>query len=564
METEHCYWWFCFKPIESTQDTNIFGFSEFLTAIALLVVIYTITDVRYKFRLAITPGPLYITTFISIAVIGVQSLLTEIWVREGWWVPKTIGLNLTIWQGLFGLLFLSIILTWMYYAFIRPPIFNTRNTEKYAQELYRYILRGNTEELKVIANEFARSAKPLIKYSKEINKYSHENENSFPKKRKDLTKEYAHDILLLIANRNFCRQIVKTSPVTAQALFEEMTEANKFNVPIGPFAQNISAEAVAQEESFLYNEAEGFSAGLLGYLKPVSQAIYGNYLLVERLEDNHGSPLDIDFNEQWDWNAKQWKAYYAAVLITLKDYLKNGNGSQHSHALYKAFSDIKSSYQDLYKLNDTPNVFENNDIFDRFDITSKFVKDAIGLIDTNTNPPNPKLRPNENNYHEDIYDLLADLIFDMCCRVSEVNSPENTASSIHVEFWHKFFTPHYFNKNALKIVLFKVRRKLFDEILKLEKYPNYYHLGSRILGFCLNVIGLNMNDHFKKNHSYPLAKAIHSWTIKNYLKLQKENSDVANSVLIGKIKFDKNNARLVETYSKDLNNINPQSYLDLK
>ena len=162
--TESCYWLFCFEPVSTSPATKIFGFSEFLAAVALLTVIYIIADVRYKFRIAVSPGSLYVTTFVLIAIIGLQTLLSEIWIVEGWWVPKTIVLTRSILQGIFGLLFLGTFLTWMYYAFIRPPVFSRRNALRFARELYRYILRGNDDELKAITNELSRSAKPLIKY----------------------------------------------------------------------------------------------------------------------------------------------------------------------------------------------------------------------------------------------------------------------------------------------------------------------------------------------------------------------------------------------------------------
>ncbi|HLD08870.1 MAG TPA: hypothetical protein VJB68_02340, partial [Methylophilaceae bacterium] len=78
MTTEVCYWLFCFVPVGTSTTVKIFGFSEFLTALALLAVIYTITDVRYKFRIAVTPGFLYIATFYLIVIIGLQTLLTEV------------------------------------------------------------------------------------------------------------------------------------------------------------------------------------------------------------------------------------------------------------------------------------------------------------------------------------------------------------------------------------------------------------------------------------------------------------------------------------------------------
>ena len=342
---EICYWYICFVPVSISPATKIFGFSEFLAAIALLAVLYTITDVRYKFRIAITPGSLYATTFGLIAAIGLQSLLTEVWIAEGWWIPKTVGLTRSTWQGIFGLLFLGTFLTWMYYAFIRPPVFGRRNARRFAQELYRYILRGNDDELKVIANELARSAEPLIRYTKLYLPHSNNNEESKKHvKKKGTVEDYAHDILLLIANRKFCQQIVAASPVTAQAFFEEMTNANKYHIPIGQFARNISSEAVAQKGSFLYGEAEGYESGLLGYLKPVSQAVFGDHRAIATIRP---SPLDIHYEERWAWDAKQWEAYCRAILIALKNFLSEGHGSDDSHALNRAMDDIEDAFRDL-------------------------------------------------------------------------------------------------------------------------------------------------------------------------------------------------------------------------
>jgi hypothetical protein len=152
MIDEICYWLFCFVPISAAPATKIFGFSEFLTAVALFAVIYIVTEVRFKFRIAVAPLPLYYPTFILIAIIGLQTLITDIWIANQWWIPKIIWNTHSIWQGIAGFLFLMTFLTWMYYAFIHPPVFSKFNARRFAQELYRYILRGNDDDLKIIAN----------------------------------------------------------------------------------------------------------------------------------------------------------------------------------------------------------------------------------------------------------------------------------------------------------------------------------------------------------------------------------------------------------------------------
>ncbi|MBI3371056.1 MAG: hypothetical protein HY017_04750 [Betaproteobacteria bacterium] len=531
---------------------------------ALLVVIYTIADARYKFRIAVTPGALYVATFVVLAIVGLQTLLTEIWIVEGWWVPKTQGITRATWQGVFGLLFLGTFLTWMYYAFIRPPIFGRRNARRFARELYRYILRGNDDELKIIANELARSAKSLIAYARRLPpRFAEDAGARKGVKRSAEVEDYAHDILLLIANRKLCRQIVATSPVTAQALFEEMTNIGKFDIPIGQFARNISSEAIAQKGSFLYDEAEGYSSGLLGYLKPVSHAVYGNFALVETLASNVASPLDIHFEEQWAWDAKQWEAYCRATLITLTNCLERGCGSPNSYALNRAMHGIESAYRDLHRLNDSPDAY-GTDIYDRLRVAADFVKSAIDLIDKQTNPPPPLCRVREGTYPKNIYDHLALLIFDLCFAASTVKSPPDLCWTIHHNIvWSTIFSRIGSDGAAWKIVRLKVRRLLYDEIAKLTEFPNFK--GSRILGFCLNVLGMNTGRN-KQNYgtdAYALAKAIHSWTRKHYLSIRQENPDVARSVLIGSLSFDEASNRLVKTYFKGLNREAPRTYLEL-
>lgn len=565
--TESCYWLFCFEPISKSPATKIFGFSEFLAAIALLAVIYTISDIRYKFRIAVTPGSLYVTTFVIIGIIGLQTLLTEVWIAQGWWVPKNVlWITRATWQGIFGLLFLVTVLTWMYYAFIRPPVFGRRNALQFARELYKYILRGNDDELKVIANELARSTKSLIKYSR-CNQHrlpKSESSQKGAKKRQPGVEDYAHDILLLIANRKLCRHIVAVSPVTAQAFFEDMVSENKFNIPLGQFARNISSEAVAQKGSFLYDEAEGFYSGLLGYLKPVSQAVYGNYLLVEALASNFVSPLDIDYEEQWAWDAKQWKAYSHATLITFKDYLDKGYGSQNSFVLNRALHNIENAYRDLHKLNDESDVYAS-DVYNRLQVAAKFLKDAIDLIDKQPTPPEPLRRIREGTYSKNIYDHLALMFFNMVFSASTVKATSSTCWSIqHNIVWTTIFSGITDGGIASKVLRFKVRRLIYDEITHLTDLPNYK--GSRILGYCLNVLGMKIDSSSKQSYgreSYALAKAVQSWTRKNYLSMRQKNPNVAESVLIDSITFDEAGSRLVKTYFKGLSREAPKSYLEL-
>jgi hypothetical protein len=101
----------CLVAASSTAH-KIFGFAEFVTALALLVIVYTVTDVRYRFRVAIAPIPLFSLTFVPLAFIGLGTLSSDLWFAKAWPVPRLLSDQL-LWQTSFGLLFLLVALAWL-------------------------------------------------------------------------------------------------------------------------------------------------------------------------------------------------------------------------------------------------------------------------------------------------------------------------------------------------------------------------------------------------------------------------------------------------------------------
>ena len=236
MECVDSFWGICLVAINSAA--SLFAFKDFIAALALLIIIYTVSDIRYRFRVSVAPTPLFKISYVLISVIGFGTLATDIWISEKWLVPDSI-ITTAIWQGIFATLFLGQVITWMYYAFIKPPI---------------------------IAHELASSAKSLVTLAAGLKKVKTEKEGE----QKPCAEAYANDMLLLIANRRFCRHLVASSPLTAIRFLDAVAESKTYHVPIDLFAQNVSTEAIQNKDSSLYHEDEGYNSGLLGYIKPCS------------------------------------------------------------------------------------------------------------------------------------------------------------------------------------------------------------------------------------------------------------------------------------------------------
>lgn len=560
---EVCYWFFCFAPPAKSDVPRIFGFAEFISALALLVITYTLVDVRYRFRLAIAPSRLYLLTFGVIGLIGCETLLTEVWLAQGWWLPKTEFLTRAIWQGYFGLLFLVTFMTWVWYAYVRPPIYGRRNYQQYAQELYNIIVKGADSELAIIADELRRSVKPLVAFAPSTpHRYSPQDEGADAKMQLSEVVGYAHDVLQLIANRKLCRHIVASSPTTAIAFFQEAVDAQKFHLPLGTFAKNISAAAIANHDSILYHEADEFSSGLIGHLKPFSQAIFGNHALMEGLGERFGSPLDVDHDEYWEWTALEWKAYCRAAVTAIGAYLSETRGGRHSYSIFRAVDAIEQAFRDTYKLNEITTDYYSTDIYKRLDVAVRFVREAVAAIDKQERPPPHVLRRRDGDHQRDIYDLLANLMFELVFAASAVSGPPDKAWSIQQStVWMEFFERPTTKSRTWQILQFKLRRLLYDEIASIAKCPNFKN--ARILGYCLNVMGLKLYPGNHGREYRALAKVTHPLAQHCYPKLRQELPRVAETVLTGGITYDAEHNRLVKTHLRGLREEPSRTYLQL-
>lgn len=561
MAAEQCILGISFFPLDSNGQ-KFFGFSEFLASLALMVLAWTIADVRYRFRLRSAPIPLQGITFSVITAVGILTLLTDLWRTEQWLVPKGNLFTPGTWQALLGGMFLLAFLTWAWFAFIRPPTYGRYNAKRFAQTLYRFILKGSPAELSVVADELAYSAQALVHHATDRGKLEHfAIEPEDEKKRiPQMVESYANDILLLIADRRLCRAIVETSPGTALAIFQAMAKEKKYGIQVETFSKNIVNEAIANKDSFMFHEAEGYESGLIGYHKPLSQAMFSNYEMVESI----GTLLDPVYSNYGkdEWDAAQWKAYCRAVLMTLRSYVEGGLRG-HSYALYRAKGYIENAASDLYALNELTSTWDT-DSARRLNVIVDFIQKAVEILEEKGPPAHvhPRVKEKHGHPRETYYDHIASMIFEVIFHASAVTSPRWNCWSIqHNSVWGELFNLNL-GGPAGRLVKFKVRRLLYDEIADMSRFPNFK--GARILGFCLNVMGFTISNNSYDKDSRPLQKAVLAWTRKNFVWLHEYNPRVAESCLVDGITYDAANRRLVYTHpAEGLRREASKSYLDL-
>lgn len=542
---ESCYWlisqdWsFCFVPLGGYSNVKIFGYAEFLASLAILAVIFTLVDIRYKFRVAVAPLPIMHIAFIVIAFVGFGTLISDIWAAESWWILKENPITQAIWQGILGALFLLTFMAWIWYAFISPPKFRRLNAQRYLKFVYRVILKGSPSELNVIADELSRSAKNIIKHSYSITERSQLTSNGVN------TRSVAYELLLLVADKKLCRSIVSSCSVTALSFLNEVKVQSKYDLPIGDFVVNLSTEALCDKDSLLYHESQGSYSGLVGYIKPLSYALYGSYDLIYCLGRRHRSPLDMDYRVFRDWDAGNWRAYSKATIISVNSYLEATNGKVFSSEIYRAIDNIKNSFSDFYKL-DGLEEYYYSDQYQKFVVAIEFLENLISVVSEQSTLAHYNLRKFKGSRNQDILDVAAQLMMDLVTAAVKVKSPQWTAWSIHYgSLWSKFFALTQ-DSEAEKVFRYKVRRLIYDEIKSISATPNYLNI--RILIYLLNVMGLSdKKNSLDKNHR-ALLLAVLSWAKKNFKNLYMNYPDVVNSSMLGSISFDANNYQIIRTY----------------
>mgnify|MGYP000494643627 CR=1 FL=1 len=544
---EHELLGLCFTRAPSEAGFAIFGFSEFLAALALLVLVYNSTDPLYRFRIAVAPLPLYHLTFVSTAIIGAGTLLTDLWFAERWYAPAW-GVSRATLQGIFGSAFLVTVLLWIWFAFIRPSKYGRWNHPLYFRAFYRAMVKGSEADLPTLASELLRSVRPLVSFAALLPKESE-------KERSEVAVN-AHNLLLMIGNRKFCRHVVASSPVTAMALVEEAIFQGKYSLPLGQFLRNLTVESIFNVDSILYHEDSGYSSGLVGYVQPFSKTIYGNFKFVESLSHSGISPLDIDYPFPDKMNGVQFEAYCRITRITLMDFVESGRYVNHSYALYRAFDIIKDAGKSLYKLNGAPQGVSISDATDRVSAAVGFLSETMRFLGLRKDLEFGQLRASRDGEPfgtPSLFDNLAEIMFEIVLDSAHVKSPAETAWAVqYVTIWGRLFSHHEKNV-AWKTVGFKFRRLIYDEIKKMNEMPNFK--SAKILGLCLNIFGLSQpKTKGRYRDMFPLAKAVFSWTKRHFLEVDEALPRVADACAIGGITFDREAGSLTKTYAQGLRN----------
>lgn len=540
----HWRFWQQFRLVEAIPPSSgsIFGLAEYLASLALFLVVMTASDFRYRYRLSLTKTNLRTMGFWIGLGIGIALLAIDVWFQNRLLIPKLIS-NANNLKALLGLLFLLFVFWIIAVAIVRPPSFARVNADQFFRTHYQLIHQGNPDRLQVLAEELPRSIESIVALAARTSPA----EPDAKPIQVHVAEDRARHLLLLVGDRRFCRVVVDRAPAFAFACFLEAQKHMDSRLPIFQFARNIGQEFIRNTDSAFYQEDSGFASGLVGYQKPVTNIVFGNFRFVEKCASEGESPIDTDYREFDRFNEKQMEGYRRAALAFFGNYLlaTEGRAYPHSYALVRMLSSLEGVLSGVYSLDKQENYYNTLE-YAHLRSVVRFTTDAMVLVEKHAAKPST-FRIREDVFDDDIYDSLAKLIFEIIFAASAVSSPPWTSWAVqHNAVWSRIFSLH--KDPSYKIMGIKIRRLLYDEIKRMDEWANFK--GARILGYCLHVLGLTLRDRHTgyQKEFYPLQLMALRWVKANFRKLLTDHPKVAQACLQGSISYDAEGHRLVQTY----------------
>lgn len=516
-----------------------FGFAELISGLALTLVVWTVADLRYRFRIDTATLPVRIASLVITIVVGILALLTDHWRASQSRVPVGGWLTPESWQLLLGGSFFLVLAVWIWLAFFRPARFNAWNASKFAQTVEMYLLRGESAELVVVGDELARSASRIV---------SHAPSNLSTDNRITTTQKQALRLLMAIGSPKFCKAVVEGSPRLIINIFNAAREQHKYNDAITIIAKNLLSAAIENRNSFLYSEQDFYSSGLEGITRPVTTALCQSPELVRNID----TLLSPEYSWSTRWDLDQWEAYFRLVLEAFTTHVQ-GSVAPRPDSLRWAYLHISGIYAELTEDLRLTDLRFNDDLSRRLRAFGTLIKNMVAVL----NDIDEQAKP----YSSDVLQDIAKLIFSLIEAAASVREPRKVSTRIQKTLiWEEILNSSVLRGEVGQKILQNLHGMLLNSIYQC---PNLDSV--RLLGYCLHVMGfkpVKKDSHYGSSWRHLHVKLIF-WVKRNLFSLLKKYPAMSRYCFVEGMSFDEKNRQLIIRHTGVDESKNSSCYLKL-
>jgi hypothetical protein len=515
-----------------------FGFAELISGFALTLVVWTVADFRYKFRIDTAAVSVRSASVVITLIVGILTLVTDHWRASQSRVPVGWLLTPESWQLLLGGLFFLALAAWLWLAFLRPARFSVWNASKFALSVERLLIRGSPPELAIAGDELAESVSNIVRYAVYTG----------PVDKITKTQTCAIRLLMAIASPKFCRAMVEGSPRLIINLFNAVSSQHAYSDEIKVIAKNLLTAAIENRNSFLYHEADFYESGLEGITRPVTTALCRSPDLVRNVD----TLLSPEYKRRAPWDIDQWNAYFRLVLEVFTVHVRGGDAPKPA-SLHWGYHQIRLIYSDLTEDLRLSDLRSNDDLHLRLRTLGTLITEMVAVLDDS------KLE--DNAYVDHAPQDIAELIFSLIKAASSVRHPRKVSIAIqHNLIWVDILNSSELRTETGIIILNRVHSMLLDS---MTNTPNL--ISVRLVGYCLNVMGFTPteeNDHFGSAWR-DLHVVFIAWVKQEFAALLKKNPGVAHKCFVDGMSYDEPNSRLVTQYAGEDGREDSYEYLEV-
>lgn len=139
------------------NDPRFFGFPEFISGMAIFLLIWTITDHRYKLRLKLQGfnGSFQLKILFTV---GILCIITDIWRAVGLPLPPSptrAYLHPALWQATLAFVYFATVLRWIYRSFFSRVSLGEDNKFSFLETLESTLSTGNSQEIRTLSEEIS-------------------------------------------------------------------------------------------------------------------------------------------------------------------------------------------------------------------------------------------------------------------------------------------------------------------------------------------------------------------------------------------------------------------------
>ena len=130
----------------ASDASNVFGLAQFLSTLALLVVVFNVADFRYRYRLLLRRYDVRTLGILISGIIAIILLVTEFWFQNSLPIPRFLNHYGNI-KIVLAAIFIALVLYVVSACFLRPAALRRSNALQFFRATNHYIHQGNKDQL---------------------------------------------------------------------------------------------------------------------------------------------------------------------------------------------------------------------------------------------------------------------------------------------------------------------------------------------------------------------------------------------------------------------------------